>query len=143
MQKKTSESRKIICLTTTLEVLRLYNIFPKKDNEVNPGKLFYIKYIFAALAASVLLVSNSMHLFHTIIYKEYNHIDVDLSNILSLTGSYLVSIFCLLNSNTAAQMYILEHDLNDSFANCMLIQMILEAAILGCAASGFIQVCTY
>ncbi|KAJ8967791.1 hypothetical protein NQ317_014817 [Molorchus minor] len=68
----------IVCLTTTLNLFRAFGIFPKKGEELSPGA------------------------------SEYNHIDLDLMYVLSMTSGYL--LFLLINIRKAAKMYVFLSD---------------------------------
>ncbi|KAJ8938372.1 hypothetical protein NQ318_022870 [Aromia moschata] len=104
------KSQEIVCLITTLNILRAYKVFPKKGEELNPGNDFYIKYVVGCLLASVILVGSAMHLVHTVLIKEYNHIDLDLSYVLSMTSGFLLFILFSANTTVATKMYMFLSD---------------------------------
>lgn len=59
VQPKTPE---IVCMPTSIKVFRIYGCFPPKDRLLNPGKMFYIRFIFTAIYSSLILVGSILHL---------------------------------------------------------------------------------
>nr|UTN00944.1 odorant receptor [Semanotus bifasciatus] len=102
--------REIVCLSTTLNILRAYQVFPRKGEELNPGFSFYVKYVIGCLLASVILVGSFLHLVHTVRTKQYNNIDVDLSYVLSMTSGFLLFILFSANTTAASKMYMFLSD---------------------------------
>nr|UTN00923.1 odorant receptor [Semanotus bifasciatus] len=100
-----NKTKEIVCLTTTIKIFRACKMFPSINEHSSIGKLFYIKYAALCILASGVLVGSSLHLFHTLRSKEYNHIDLDLSYVLSILGAYLLNIFFCVNSKKALKMY--------------------------------------
>ncbi|KAJ8931075.1 hypothetical protein NQ314_016104 [Rhamnusium bicolor] len=87
----------IVCMSTSLNILRYYQAFPKKGTELNPGIGFYLKFILMCLLASVLLIGSVLHLNNTIrtgvvaftVMETIEHIILRLDHVKYLLGKAL------------------------------------------------------
>lgn len=52
----------IVCMPISIKVFRIYGVFPLKDRLLNPGKLFYIRFVVTAIYCSLILVGSILHL---------------------------------------------------------------------------------
>lgn len=57
-----SKIPQIVCMPTSIKVFRIYGGFPAKDKLLNPGKMFYIRFVVTAIYCSLILVGSILHL---------------------------------------------------------------------------------
>lgn len=56
----------IVCMPTSIKVFRIYGGFPPKGQLLNPGKLFYFRFVITAVYSSLILVGSILHLVQNI-----------------------------------------------------------------------------
>ncbi|XP_074030521.1 uncharacterized protein [Leptinotarsa decemlineata] len=100
------KSTDIICMPTSIRILRIYGVFPSKNKVLHPGLLFYWRFFVLAICTSLTLVGSILHLIKTIQDEKYNYIELDIIYILSFTTAYgLIGSF-VLKVTACAEMYI-------------------------------------
>lgn len=61
-----SKLPEIVCMPTSIKVFRIYGGFPPRDRVLNPGKMFYIRFVITAIYSSLILVGSILHLIKSI-----------------------------------------------------------------------------
>nr|XP_023023560.1 odorant receptor 47b-like [Leptinotarsa decemlineata] len=91
---------------TSLKLFRFYGVFPEADEILKPGKKFFIKFALMALLSSLTLIGSSTHLIKAIKDDSYNHLELDLTYILSMTASYGMICYYIAKMSTVVELYL-------------------------------------
>uniref|UniRef100_A0A310SD38 Odorant receptor n=1 Tax=Chrysomela lapponica TaxID=153811 RepID=A0A310SD38_CHRLA len=112
-EKNTEKPKDIICMPTSIKVFRLYGMFPSANRLLNPGKKFYIKFALIALYSSLVLVGCTMHLVKNIKDNTYNHVELDITYIVSMCAGYGLICSYIAKVKFAVQLYLFLSDFSE------------------------------
>ncbi|CAG9815978.1 unnamed protein product [Phaedon cochleariae] len=112
-KKKEEKPRDIICMPFSIKVFRLYWFFPSAKDLLNPGKMFYIKFVLIAVYSSLVLVGSTLHLVKSIKDNSYNHAELDIGYIISMLAGYGLICSYITKVRFAVQLYLSLSDFSE------------------------------
>ncbi|XP_056639750.1 odorant receptor 4-like [Diorhabda sublineata] len=95
----------ITCMPASLSILRTFLAFPSKNTELEPGIVFYLKFLGVSLLGSLPMLSSIMHLINTVQNGKFHHIDLDLTYAVSFSTAYALIWAFIIKIKSAAKMY--------------------------------------
>nr|ALR72578.1 odorant receptor OR35 [Colaphellus bowringi] len=96
----------IVCMTTSIKILRTYGVFPSQSRELHPGMVFYIRFLVLAVVTSLTLVGSTLHLIKTIQNNEYNYTEMDLVYIVSFVTAYALIGSFVMKVKASGEMFV-------------------------------------
>ncbi|KAJ3621890.1 hypothetical protein MTP99_002440 [Tenebrio molitor] len=137
------ENSEIKICAATRQILRNALIWPKEDEEMNPGKWTYIRILTFVCFTSLLCISTTTHFLLTLENKVERDVSEEMAVLSAIYGTYFMVFAYIKNQKKISKKLtrcILYHSevldfakrLDDCFSSCMFAHLILTSTICAC-----------
>ncbi|CAH1168893.1 unnamed protein product [Phyllotreta striolata] len=96
---------KRVSMSFSIKLFQYYGGFPQNHEFLNPGKIFYIKFVVKAVLSSFLLIGSILHLVHSIIVNIFNHVELDVAYSTALLIGYFLMLSLILKMDKIGKFY--------------------------------------